>query len=77
MNNVQNLLLEAADKVGEIEDSDNDHIEFPISRANENSNYDAVCFQTYGELYLDKADWNAISYLDKDNINHIKKVGQM
>ena len=71
-NKVQNLPLEAADKVDEIENSDSDHIEFPISRTNENSTYDAISFQTFGEFYLDKADWNAISYLDKDDINHIK-----
>ena len=71
-NKAQYLPLEAADKVDEIENSGSGHIEFPISRANENSTYDAISFQTFGEFYLDKADWNAISYLDKDDINHIK-----
>ena len=55
------LPLEAADEVGEIENSDNGHIECPISRANENSTYNAIYFQTFGEFYLDKADLNAIS----------------
>ena len=49
------------------------NLELPISGAIENSTYDAICFQTFGEFYLDKADWNAISYLDKDNKNHMKK----
>ena len=70
--NAQYLPLEAAGKIDEIENSDSGHIEFPISRANEYSTYDAISFQTFGEFYLDKADWNAISYLDKDDINHIK-----
>ena len=67
------MFLEGADKLGDIENSDIGHIEFPIPRAIENSTYDAICLQTFGEFYLDKADWNAISYLDKDNKNHMKK----
>ena len=64
--------LEAPDKVDEIENSDSGHIEFPISRANENSTYDAISFQTFCEFYLVKDDWNAMSHLDKDNINHME-----
>ena len=65
----QILHLENIDKAGENENIDDGNIEFPISKGNENS----TSLQTFGEFYLDKEDWNAISYLYIANINRMNE----
>ena len=61
------------DKSNEIEINDIDQIGRQVSKVHKSHSYEATNFQKFDKFYLDMDDWNAITYLDQDNVNRVNK----